>query len=169
MVKHSQLFLDSLLHPKKLAAYRMLSIGKVIQYVFLLIGVVTFFSFIQFITGVSETSYNLEGLTEYIEDIQWLLYPFAFGILILTTTALVFIRVSIYALFGIILLKLFKRCGEYRHMWRTAALAITWSTLLSILFSIIPIPKLLATLIGFFITLSILIIASTRYPRFAKK
>ncbi len=48
-MKHSQLFIDSLINPKKLAAYRILSIGKVIQYVFILITLVTAFSFGQFI------------------------------------------------------------------------------------------------------------------------
>ncbi|MFP3918811.1 DUF1189 family protein, partial [Lysinibacillus telephonicus] len=131
MVKHSQLFIDSLIHPKKLAAYRLLSIGKIIQYVFLLIAVITIFSFIQFITGVSENSVELVGLTEYVKDIQWLLYPFALLLLTITSTFLLFIRISLYALVGIVLLKILKRRGEYRHMWRTASLAITWSTLLT--------------------------------------
>ena len=48
-IKHSQLFLDSLIHPKKLAAYRILSIGKVIQYTFLLVFILTTFSFGQFV------------------------------------------------------------------------------------------------------------------------
>jgi Protein of unknown function (DUF1189) len=169
MVKHSQLFIDSLIHPKKLAAYRLLSIGKIIQYVFLLIAVITIFSFIQFVTGVSENTLDIVGLTEYVEDIQWLLYPFAFLLLTLTSTFLIFIRISFYALVGIILLKLMKRRGEYRHMWRTAALAITWSTLLTILFSIVNVSGTFSTIIGIFITITILTIASTKYPKIPKK
>ena len=169
MVKHSQLFIDSLIHPKKLPAYRLLPIGKTIQYVFLLIAFVTIFSFIQFLTGVSTISYNIEGLTEYIDEIQWLLYPFAILFLILTTTVLLFGRISIYAFVGIIILKIMNRRGEYRHMWRTAALANTWSTILSIIFTILQIKGTLPTLIGIVLTISLLIIASTKYPKIPKK
>lgn len=170
MIKHSQLFIDSLIHPKKLAAYRLLSIGKIIQYVFLLIGIVTIFSFIRFLTGVDESSFVIEGLTQYIEEIQWLLYPFALLFLTLTTTILIFVRISLYAFVGIILLKLFSRRGEYRFMWRTAALAITWSTLLSIPITLIDIgSSLLENLIGITITVILLIIASLKYPKLPKK
>lgn len=169
MVKHTQLFIDSLIHPKKLAAYRLLSIGKVIQYVFLLITLVTLFSFFQFLMGVSKSAYNFEGLTEYMQSIQWLLYPFALIVIVLMTTILVFIRISIYAVVGLVVVKLSKRRGEYRHLWRTAAFAITWSTLLSILFSIIPISNSMATIIGIVITLFIMLIATTNYPKLLNK
>lgn len=169
MVKHSQIFIDSLVHPKKLAAYRLLTIGKTIQYVFLLIAVVTVYSFYQFLTGVTETSYNIQGLTEYVEDIQWLLYPFAFVLLTLTSTIVIFIRISIYAFVGVIVLKIMHRRGEYRHLWRTAALAVTWSTLLTVLFSILRISSIASTIIGIIITTVILIVAATKYPKIPKK
>nr|WP_106779929.1 DUF1189 family protein [Lysinibacillus timonensis] len=169
MVKHSQLFIDSLIHPKKLAAYRMLSIGKVIQYVFLLVSLVTIFSFAQFITGLSDDAFNLEGLTKYVSDIRWLLYPFALIILILTTTMLIFIQISIYALVGVGILSLRKRRGEYRHIWRSSALAITWSTLVSILFSFLPLHNLIGTLLGIVITIILLCVATTKYPKMPVK
>ena len=169
MVKHSQIFIDSLIHPKKLAAYRLLTIGKTIQYVFLLIIILTIYSFVQFITGVSETSYNIQGLTEYLKDIQWLLYPFAFILLTLTSTILIFIRISIYAFVGVALLKIMQRRGEYRHMWRTAALAITWATLLTVLFSILNISSIFSSLLGILITIIILILATTKYPKIPRK
>lgn len=169
MVKHTQLFIDSLIHPKKLAAYRLLSIGKVIQYVFILITFITVFSFIQFLMGASKSAYNLEGLAEYMQSIQWLLYPFALILIVLMTTILVFIRISIYAVIGLLFLKVRKRRGEYRHLWRTSSFAITWSTILTILFSIIPISNTIATLIGIVITLFILLIATTNYPKLQKK
>lgn len=169
MVKHSKLFIDSLIHPKKLAAYRLLTIGKTIQYVFLLVTILAIFSFVQFLLGVSESSYNIQGLTEYVEGIQWLLYPFAFILLFLTSTILLFVRISIYAFVGVVILKLAKRRGEYRHMWRTASLAVTWSTLLSILFSVIHLSSALSTLIGMIVTILILIAASGKYPKLPKK
>lgn len=169
MVKHSQIFIDSLIHPKKLAAYRLLTIGKTIQYVFLLIAIITIYPFVQFLTGVTETSYNIQGLTDYVEDIQWLLYPFALVLLALTSTILLFIKISIYAYVGVVILKLKQRRGEYRHMWRTAALAITWPTLLSVLLSIVGSSSLVTILIDIVITIPLLIIASTKYPKLPKK
>lgn len=167
MVSHFQLFIDSLLQPKKLAAYRVLTIGKVIQYVFLLITVVTIFSFIQFVLGISDTAIQLEGLQQYIQNIQWLLYPFALFLLFFTSTVLLFVRISIYAAIGTLILKVLKRRGEYRHMWRTSAFAITWSTLLSILFSFLSVSGWMATTINFFITIFLLIIATLKYPKIA--
>ena len=170
MMKHSQLFIDSLIHPKKLAAYRLLSIGKTIQYVFILIGIVTTYSYIEYLLNVSESSFNMIGLPEYIEDIKWLLYPFAFLFLAFTSTILIFVKISIYSFIGIILLKLLSRRGEYRHMWRTTALTITWSTLLSIPLSLIGLQDhLLANLVMIIITIFILILASTNYPKLQKK
>ncbi|MEO4052362.1 DUF1189 family protein [Solibacillus sp. CAU 1738] len=168
-MKHSQLFIDSLINPKKLAAYRIMPIGKVIQYVFLLITFVTVFSFGRFSSGVTEDLFNIDGLTEYIADIQWLLYPFAFIFLFVMTSLLVFIRISLYALAGLLLVKSIKRRGEYRQIWRTAAFAITWSTILSVVFTIILIPSSVPTLIGVFITMVLLIIALTKYPKLPQK
>lgn len=170
MVKHSQLFIDSLFHPKKLASYRMLPISKIIQYVFLLTSIVTIFSFFQFVTGVSnDNAFDLEGLAQYVEDIQWLLYPFAFIILFITTTGLLFFQVSIFALIGMGYLKVMKRRGEYRHMWRSTSLAITWTTLLSILFSYLPIYNLVGTVVGIVITIILLFIATLKYPKMPVK
>jgi len=168
MVTHIQLFIDSLFQPKKLAAYRVLPIGKVIQYVFILIAIVTIFAFIQFLTGVSETAIQFKGLRQYVKDIQWLLYPFALFLLFFTSTVLLFVRISIYAAIGALLLKLLKRRGEYRHMWRTTAFAITWSTLLSILFSFLSISSWVATMVSSILTIVLLIFASLNYPKLAK-
>ena len=167
-MKHSQLFIDSLINPKKLAAYRILSIGKVIQYVFILITFATAFSFGQFTTGVSEDLFNIDGLTDYIADIQWLLYPFAFIFLFVMTSLLIFGQISLYALVGLFILKAMQRRGEYRQIWRTTALAITWATLLSIVFEIFQLSSDWLTLIGVFITMGILMIALTKYPKLQK-
>lgn len=167
MIKHSQLFIDSLLHPQKLATYRLLPIGKVIQYVFLLVTVVTIFSFGQFISGMSPDTLNMEGLTAYIEDIQWLLYPFALLLLFVITTLLVFLRISLYALAALLFVYIMKRRGEYRHIWRTCAFAVTWSILLSILLAFTPLSGTIVTILSMIITLSIVAVAITKYPKLA--
>lgn len=169
MVKHSELFIHSLFHPKKLAAYRLLTIGKVIQYVFILVTIITIFSFIQFLTGVSKTALQFEELQQYVKDIQWLLYPFALIILFLTSTALLFLRISIYALIGTFFLRVMNRRGEYRQMWRTSAFAITWATLLSILFSILSISSWISTFVSVIITIILIIVAASKYPKITKK
>ncbi|MEG0258965.1 MAG: DUF1189 family protein [Lysinibacillus sp.] len=162
---HMQLLVDSLLHPTKLAAYRLLSIGKVIQYTFLLVAIVTAFSFGRFTTGMSVDTIDFSGLTEYIEEIKWLLYPFTLLMLFIFTTMLIFAQIALYALAGLFFLKVMKRRGEYRHIWRTATFAITWSTLLSIVYTYLPFDDTITSIVSLFITLCILIIAFTKYPK----
>ena len=168
-MRQSQLFIDSLINPKKLAAYRILSIGKVIQYVFLLVTVATIFSFGQFTAGFTEDLFNIEGVADYLADIQWLLYPFALLFLFIMTSLLIFARISLYALAGYLLLGAMKRRGEYRHVWRTSAFAVTWSTLLSIMLPLFGISGGWTRMLGIFITIIFLIIAVTKYPKQPKK
>ena len=163
-MKHSQLLIDSLIHPKKLAAYRMLPIGKVIQYTFLLISLVTVFSFGRFTSGVTLENFDVSGLTEYIEEIKWLLYPVTFLMLFVFTTMLIFAQIALYALAGLFFLKLMKRRGEYRHVWRTTTFAITWTTILSLLAVFIPISDTKISIFSFLLTLILLIISLTNYP-----
>lgn len=167
-MKHSQLFIDSLIHPGKLAVYRMLSIGKVLQYVFLLITAVTIFSFVQFLSGVSPQSIQMDGLEDYINNIKWLLYPISFIFLFVMTTLLIFLRISLYAVGAYAFLMLFKKKGDYRHIWRTSAFAITWSVIFSIIFELTPIGTTLATFISIVVTMSLLFLAIKKYPNRTK-
>lgn len=164
-MKHSQLFIDSLIHPKKLAAYRLLPIGKVIQYTFLLISLVTVFSFGRFTAGVSIDTFEIIGLTEYIEEIKWLLYPATFIMLFVFTTMLIFAQIALYALAGLFILKVMKRRGEYRHIWRTTTFAITWATLLSVLSTYLPISDTIISIFSLLLTITLLIVAFTKYPK----
>jgi len=127
-----QIFLASVANPKKIAAFRLLPIGKVIQYVFIFVTLLSILSFIHFSIGFKEDSLGMAGLFEYIDDMQWILYPFAFIIQFIMSTLLVFIRISILAFVGLGILKLYRRRGEYRHLWRTTAVAYTIPTILSI-------------------------------------
>ena len=99
-----QLFKASLHSPKKIAAFRLIPIGKVMQYIFIFIFLLTIISFVQFINGISVQQSSMEGLLEYFEDIQWLLYPFAFVFLFVLNTLFSFIRISIFAYIGTFIL-----------------------------------------------------------------
>ena len=132
-----QLFKASLHSPKKIAAFRLIPIGKVMQYVFIYIFLMTAISFIGFVNGISEQQQNVEGLIEYFSDISWLIYPFAFIFLFVLNTMLIFVRISIFAYLGTLILQLLKRRGEYRHLWRTTLFASTVPMVLSILLAIL--------------------------------
>jgi len=160
-----QIFLASINNPKKIAAFRVLPIGKVLRYVFIYVAVLTILSIIHFSTGFKQDSSNMAGLLEYVEDMQWILYPFAFLIQFIMSTLLIFIRISIVALIGMIILKLTKRRGEYRHVWRTTAFAYTVPTILSILFLYAGFADSVITLVSTFICLVYLTIALRYYPK----
>ena len=119
------------MEPKKQAAVRILSIGKLMRYVFLFILLLTLVAFTEFVIGLNSVSGDLEGLLTYIEEIEWLLYPLAFVLLFVSTTLYHFIKISLFAWIGMGILKILNRRGEYRHLWRTAALSVTFPTILS--------------------------------------
>lgn len=128
----SQLLLASISNPKKIAAFRLLPIGKVIQYVFFFVVILSLLSFVHFITGFKTDSTTIDGLLDYVENMEWILYPFAFITQFIMTTLLLFVRISLVAFGGMLILKLLKRRGDYRHVWRTTAFAYTSPTILSI-------------------------------------
>lgn len=129
-----QLFLASITSPKKIAAFRLLPIGKVLLYVFLFVTILSILSFIQFTSGFEDDSSSIDGLLDYVEDMEWILYPFAFITQFIMSTLLLFVRISIMAFVGMMILKVWKRRGDYRHVWRTTVFAYTVPTVLSIAF-----------------------------------
>lgn len=132
-----QLLKASLAEPKKQAAARILPVGKILQFVFLFIAFLTILSFFELLRDLDEAALGMDGLTDYTSDIGWLLYPFGLIMLFVTTTVYHFTGISIFALVGLGFLAIRKKKGEYRHMWRTAALAATGPTLLATVLSIL--------------------------------
>ena len=167
-ISHLNLFIDSLIHPKKLAAYRILSIGKVIQYTFLLVALVTAFSLGQFVNNGADSIFGYEEIQAYIADLKWLIYIVSALFLFIMNTLIVYAKISVYAYVGYLLAKPASRRVEYRHMWRTAAFAITWEILLSLVFSTIQLSGTTSTLISIFLTMFIIIVALTKYPTLKK-
>lgn len=163
-ISHMQLMIDSLTNPKKLATFRIMSIGKVIQYVFLLVLLLTCFSLGQFVTNGADNVFSYEEIADYAAQLQFLVYPVAALFLFIMNSLIIFAKISIYTYAAYLLLKPMNRRGEYRQLWRTTAFAITWETLLSILFSLFPLPSIFTTLVSIFITMLILVLALTKYP-----
>lgn len=167
-ISHFQLLIDSLIHPKKLAAYRILTIGKIIQYTFILVLIMTAFSLGQFAQNGFKSIIGYEDIKSYAENLEWLIYCLSALFLFIMNTCILYAKVSIYALVGLLLGKSMNRRMEYRHIWRTTAFAITWEILLSILFSVLHITGAIPTIISIFITMGIILIALTKYPLLKK-
>jgi hypothetical protein len=168
-ITHWQLFKDSLIHPKKLAAYRLLPIGKVIQYVLLLVSFVTIVSFIQFVTGVGQETSQIDGLKQFVNDIKWLIYPFSLLFLFIISSFTLFVQISIYAFIGLGILKSQHKRGEFRHIWRTTAFAVTLSTIFATLSVFFITNNRLVSSISIIITAIYLVIACSKYPNQPKK
>lgn len=130
-----QLFKASLMEPKKQAAVRIMGIGKIMQFTFAVIAIMALASFAELASGLGDTAGNVEGLLQYVNEIDWLLYPFALIFLFVSTTLYHFVKISLFALIGLGFVRIKKRKGEYRHLWRTTALSVTIPTLLSFIFS----------------------------------
>lgn len=130
-----QLFKASLMEPKKQAAVRIMTIGKVMQYIFLFVTFLTLVSFIEWVFGFDDATGGIDGLIEFVDEIEWLLYPFALVFLFVSTTLYHFIKISFFALIALLILNARNRRGEYRHLWRTTALSVTIPTLLAFVLS----------------------------------
>lgn len=137
-MKFHQLFIAAIHEPKKLAAFRLLKIGKVFQYVFLFVTLFTGISFIRYIAGDASLFDASPELVAHGEIVGWIIYPIAFLLQLVISTFYIFLRISIFGYVGVVLLRLMKRRGEYRFMWNTAAIAITVPVLLTIVLDFFP-------------------------------
>lgn len=147
-----------------MAAFRLIPIGKVMQYIFSYIFIMSIISFVYFINGISEQQESMEGLLEYFSQIQWLLYPFSFLFLFVLNTLFIFVRISIFAYIGSIFLLMRKRKGEFRHIWRTALFSSTVPMLLTILFALLNFSNNYIQLLIYILSLVIIVLATKYYP-----
>lgn len=159
-----QLFKASLMEPKKQAAVRILGIGKIMQYAFAFIALLTIVSFVELVSGLGDTVSDVEGLMEFVKEIEWLLYPFALIFLFVSTTFYHFVKISFFAMLGVGLVRLKKKKGEYRHLWRTTALAVTIPTLISFVLSFF-VSSLWISAATSLLTLVYLHLATNYYPK----
>ena len=161
----TQLFISSIISPKKIAAFRLLPIGKIMVYVFIFIAILTIISFLNFISDFESERSTMLGLLDYVNDMQWILLPLAFIIQFVMSTLMVFTYISLMLLVGMGLIKVFKRRGEYRHVWRTTAFAYTLPTLLTFVLLALSVTDLIALLITNFLCLLYLILSIRYYPK----
>lgn len=167
-MKIHQLFKASFYEPKKLAAFRILPIGKVFQYIFVFVFLSTAVSFIRFLMGDIELFGASDELIEYAETVGALIYPMAFALQLVISIFYLLIRVSFFGLIGFGLLKLLNKKGEYRHMWRTSAISITVPLLVSLLFDLLSVPNSVNFPITAAIHVFYLIRAAKYYPKLPK-
>ena len=164
-ISHTQLFLHSLIKPKMLAAYRILSVGKIIQYTFLLVLLMTAFSLGQFVNEGITSINSYEQIGHYAQNLQWLIYIISAILLFTMNTLILYAKISLYALVTFLFAKPFHKKAEYRHLWRTAALAITWEVIFTIIFSTLMLSKAITILICVVITMTWMFIALSKYPK----
>ena len=164
-MKFHQLFIASLYEPKKLAAFRLLPIGKVFKYVFMFIFLFTIISFGRFYLNDELLVEQNPDLIEHGKKIGLLIYPMALLLQLVISTFYVFIRITIFAYIGSLFLNLRKKRSNYLQIWRTSAFAMTVPMLLTIGFDFFP--KLAAN--GFLLTsiihLLYILVAIKYYPK----
>ena len=137
-MKFHQIFRAALNEPKKLAAFRLLPIGKVFKYVFIFVALFTLISFTRFYVDDTVLFENSPDLIEHGKTIGWLINPMAFMLQFVISTFYIFVRISIFAYIGSLLLSARKRRADYLQIWRTSAIAMTVPVLLTIGFDFSP-------------------------------
>ena len=167
-MKLHQIFKASIHEPKKLAAFRLLKIGKVFRYVFLFVLLFTVISFIRYIAGDAVLFEASPELLEQGKLIGGLIYPIAFILQLVISTFYIFIRISVFAYVGVVLLRLMKRRGEYRFMWNTAAIAITVPIILTIVLDFFPATSDYSMIVTSIIHVGYVAAAAKYYPKLAK-
>lgn len=164
-MKLHQIFRASLNEPKKLAAFRLLSIGKVFTYVFIFVTLFTTISLIRFSIGDITYFDNSPELLEHSKTIGWLIYPMAFLLQLVISIFYIFIRISLFAYIGALMLRVIKRRGDYLHIWRTVAIAMTVPILLTIGFDFFPATKSYSLLVTSIVHLLYIGAAIKYYPK----
>ncbi|CAM3121747.1 DUF1189 domain-containing protein [Filibacter tadaridae] len=164
-MKFHQIFKAAIHEPKKLAAFRLLPIGKVFRYVFIFVTLLTLISFSRYLIGDTAFFESSPELKKHGEKIGWLIYPIAFVLQIVISTFYVFIRISVFAYIGLLLVKLMKRRGQYQHMFKTSAIAMTVPILLTILLDFNPLLGIINLLISSVIHFMYIGAAARYYPK----
>lgn len=164
-MQYHQIFKASLYEFKKMAAFRLLPIGKLFTYLFFFVFLFTIISFSRFLLGDVVLFDASSDLQEHSETIGGLIYPMAFTLQLVISTFYVFIRVSLFAYIGILMMKAFKKRGQYLHIWRTSAVAMTVPILITIGLDFFPDMKTNGLVISSIIHFLYIMLALKYYPK----
>lgn len=164
-MKFHQIFKAAVYEPKKLAAFRLLPIGKTFQYIFLFVLLFTLISFLKYIFSGTSFIENSPELEQYGKSLGGLLYPIALILQFVISTLYIFVRISIFATIGTLLAKLMKRRGDFRFVWRTAAIASTVPILITMVFDYFPLLDRYSMIVTSVIHLSYTAVALRYYPK----
>lgn len=146
----------------------MLPIGKVFTYVFLFVFLFTAISFTRFILGDDILFDASPDLLEHSKTIGSLIFPIAFILQLVISTFYIFIRVTIFAYIGSLIMKLMKRRGQYLHIWRSSAIAMTLPILITIALDFFPENNVNELFITSIIHLIYIVLAIKYYPKQAQ-
>ncbi|WP_342525418.1 DUF1189 family protein [Chryseomicrobium sp. FSL W7-1435] len=164
-----KVFTSSLTSIKKIAAFRLMPMGKTMQYIFLFIFLFTLLAFLEFTTQIGTSAGQLDGVVDYFEEIDWLLYPFAFLLLFVIQTLLFFTQISLVAAVAWLAAPIMKRRADYRFLWRSTLFANTWSFLLLLISYLVFEDSPVVHGISYALTLVIVLLALRYYPKLPKK
>lgn len=164
-MQYHQIFKASLYEFKKMAAFRLLPIGKVFTYVFFFVFLFTIISFSRFIFGDDVLFDASSDIQEHSENIGGLIYPMAFVLQLVVSTFYIFIRVSLFAYIGMLIMKVLKKRGQYLHIWRTSAIAMTLPILITIGLDFFPGVKMNSLMISSIIHFLYIMLAIKYYPK----
>lgn len=164
-MKYHQIFKASLFEFKKMAAFRLLPVRKVFTYVFFFVFLFTTISFTRFLVGDDVLFDASSEIQAYSENIGGLIYPIAFTLQLVISTFYIFIRVSLFAYIGSLLMKLMKKRGQYLHIWRTSAVAMTVPILLTIALDFFPELKTTGLIVSSIIHFVYIALAIKYYPK----
>ncbi|MFC4356131.1 DUF1189 family protein [Chryseomicrobium palamuruense] len=167
-MSHLQIFKNSLISSKKHAAFRLMPMGKTMQYIFFFILLFTILGFYQFANGIGESAAQLEGVLDYFNEISWLLYPFAFLFLLVVQTLVIFLTLSVIAAAGFFIAPLLKRRADYRFLWRTTLFANTWSFLIQVVSYFLFPSMTYITWLTYMLTFVLVCLALRYYPKLQK-
>lgn len=160
-----QLFFASFNSPKKMAAFRLLPIGKIFKYLFLFVALFTAISYGRFLFTDLDFFEATDDVIEHGENLGVLKYPLALLIQFTVSVFYIFIRVSLIAFVGLGLIKLMKRRGDYRQIWQSTAVAMTVPLLLTLIFDFIPLIKASSIYVTTAIHLLYLLTIVNYYPK----
>lgn len=168
-ISHFQLFIHSLTNPQKLGVYRILSVGKVIQYTFILVLIMTAFSFGEFLIIGVDSINGYDEIQEYAENLQWLIYVISVALAFIINTMVLYAKISVYAFVALLFTKSMSKRAEYRQLWRTTTFAITWEILLGSSLKFFGFTSNWMTILYTVITITFIIIALRKYPKLKTK